>query len=156
MVLFKSCLKWVHDFFFLAKQSTTWSYANWHILINFSRTLARKHGRDIGQKSDIDNSTVTFFSAMIHAFFLAGGKNPLASDVLINLVRKDAITGNALATMLWCMPSSPFIWVLKCNTVRITSGSGTGEKLNPSDGAVIRMLNDSAESSWGEITMLEK
>ena len=93
---------------------------------------------------------------MILALFHAGGKIPFASEELNNLVRKGAITGNALAIMLCGMPSSPLACDLKCDTAKITSASDTGGKLNPSSGAVAKMFRDADGSSVGDMAIREK
>ena len=77
--------------FAMARKSISWSYAN------FSRNFERKYNRAIGQKSDKDEGSGFFLSAMIRDLLQTGGKTPWASEVLNNLVRKGAITGNALA-----------------------------------------------------------
>ena len=63
----------------------------------------------LAENSVDDEGTGIFFSAIIQALFQAGGKIPLASEKLNNLVRKGAMTGNALATVLWGMSSSPWL-----------------------------------------------
>ena len=90
---------------------------------------------------------------MIRDLFHAGGKIPLSSEDLNNLVRKGAITGNALATMLWGMPSSPLAWDLKCVTDKITSASVTGENLNFSNVAVAKISSDPAGFLVGEMAI---
>ena len=118
--------------------------------------MERKQSKAIGRKSDGDEGTDVFFRAIIWALFQAGGKTPLASEELNNLVKEGAMIGNALATMLCSLSSSPLAWDLKCYTARITSSSDTMANLNPSKGEVDRMSSDANGSSVVEITILEK
>ena len=75
----------------------------------------------------------------------------MASEELNNLVKEGAMIGNALATMLCSLSSSPLAWDLKCDTARITSASDTMTNLNPSKEAVARMSSDADGSSVGEM-----
>ena len=77
----------------------------------------------------------------------------MASEELNHLVRKGAMIGNTLATMLCGIPSSPLAWDLKCDTARITSASDTMVNLNPSKEAVVRMSSDEDGSSVGEMAI---
>ena len=82
------------------------------IICQFSRTLEKKHSKAIGRRHpDDDERTGIFFNAIIRFLFQAGRMQPIASEKLDNLVRKGAITGNVLATMLWGLPSYPWLGI---------------------------------------------
>ena len=76
------------------RKVTTLSYAN------FPKTFDRKYSRSMGQKLDDDKDTGFLLSAILRALFQTGGKSPIVSEELNNLIKKGAMTGIALAQML--------------------------------------------------------